>query len=106
MLKIVDGNTWVWWLASLFLNVIIVVAHFKEPQEAGSLLVYRNEDEHENNGLFLDLLHDDVKPDAVKSMEGRLESDLLDQTTLIKLHGTFMVVAWMGTTAIGVLIAR
>lgn len=30
----------------------------------------------------------------------------LDQRTLIKLHGVFMVIAWMGTTTIGVLIAR
>lgn len=36
----------------------------------------------------------------------RLETDILDKRTLIKLHGTFMVVAWMGTTTIGVLIAR
>lgn len=34
------------------------------------------------------------------------EQDLLDAKTLIKLHGAFMVVAWMGTTVIGVLIAR
>lgn len=36
----------------------------------------------------------------------RAEIELLDKRTLIKLHGTFMVVAWMGTTTIGVLIAR
>ena len=34
------------------------------------------------------------------------DMDVLDKRTLIKLHGAFMVVAWMGTTTIGVLIAR
>lgn len=34
------------------------------------------------------------------------DMDVLDKRTLIKLHGTFMVIAWMGTTTIGVLIAR
>lgn len=44
----------------------------------------------------------EVEEEVVK----RLETDILDKRTLIKLHGTFMVVAWMGTTTIGVLIAR
>lgn len=36
----------------------------------------------------------------------RDDSEYLDTRTLIKLHGIFMVVAWMGTTTIGVIIAR
>lgn len=38
--------------------------------------------------------------------ENRIDPDQLDTRTLIKLHGIFMVVAWMGTTTMGVLIAR
>lgn len=38
--------------------------------------------------------------------DDKMDGDLLDQRTLIKLHGAFMVFAWLGTTTIGVLIAR
>lgn len=36
----------------------------------------------------------------------REDLEYLDVRTLIKLHGIFMVIAWMGTTTIGVIIAR
>uniref|UniRef100_A0A1B0EZ95 Cytochrome b561 domain-containing protein n=1 Tax=Lutzomyia longipalpis TaxID=7200 RepID=A0A1B0EZ95_LUTLO len=46
---------------------------------------------------------DETEPGNVPS---DIDLDLPDGATLIKLHGAFMVVAWMGTTSMGILIAR
>ncbi|GAB0093619.1 putative ferric-chelate reductase 1 homolog [Sergentomyia squamirostris] len=35
-----------------------------------------------------------------------IDLDLPDGAILIKLHGAFMVIAWLGTTSLGILIAR
>lgn len=44
--------------------------------------------------------------DDASSTDIDIDLDLPDGATLIKLHGTFMVIAWLGTTSMGILISR
>ncbi|XP_059609941.1 putative ferric-chelate reductase 1 homolog [Phlebotomus argentipes] len=46
------------------------------------------------------------RQDDVATSDIDIDLDLPDGATLIKLHGTFMVIAWLGTTSMGILIAR
>lgn len=64
----------------------------------------------DNEVVDIVLLEDDDSVEAADTpaivLIDDADLDLLDHRTLIKLHGSFMVIAWMGTTTVGVLIAR
>lgn len=121
MLKAINKRTFAWFSATFLLLLTLVqvtIADVINTAGGDASLIYRtsgDEDDHQvappasgrsgggggdANELRVILL------DKGGAAEERAESDLLDQRTLIKLHGAFMVLAWMGTTAIGVLIAR
>lgn len=56
--------------------------------------------------VFINVANDQSLNPGLELEENRKELEILDERTLIKLHGAFMVFAWMGTTTIGVIIAR
>lgn len=80
-------------------------------QDGDETFVYRSECtdsvvDSELVELHLLVEHKLLDGDERDTGDDKMDGDLLDQRTLIKLHGAFMVFAWMGTTTIGVLIAR